>query len=321
MVMVAGCKGGGSDLDQPGNFFTPDAIQQANESRLEPAANLESAVSGSLSITGFTVLDEMGQPGLDTNGAPKAAARLLDPGDDILSQVMPGVDGRFMLSTTEPVSAGIVEIEFRVQEDIDGDGEGDDTIISRIPVALEPGRTATLDLELSKGLAAGVDSELALAPQDGSGGEYMVTRYEALDASGLHESFYGTFFGSASVIYDVDRDEFLEAGDDISLADDNTNGWADAPESQYGSAGAVAFIQGVISGVNTAKQQFTLRFDDGTTATVNVLPFAGFEVLGEDGLFVGSTSLGLHLVGMEAVVEGLQEPGGTFAATWVVVQN
>ncbi len=314
----ASCKGGGDVVE--GNVFSPQAIDETNDLRLDPAADEQSsAVSGQLSITGFTVLDETGLPVMDGPGAPKATARLLDPGDDILSEQMPGVDGRFLLATTEPVTTGIVEIEFRVEEDVDGDGEGEDTISQRIPVALKPGRTATLSLELNKGEADGIDSELAVAPQNGTG-EFMLTRYEALDANGSHESFYGTFFATGSVVYDVDRDEFLEIGDDVSGSDSNTNGWADDAEALFAADPApMGFLEGVISGVNTASQQFTVRLPDGSTTTVSLQPFAGLEVLDEDGQFVGPTSLGPHLVGRQAYVEGSTGPGDTFLASWVVV--
>lgn len=320
LVAAAGCKGGGSAVEN--NLFSPDAIEANNESRLDPAADEQSAaVSGQLTITGFAVLDETGLPVADGPAAPKATARLLDPGDDILSEDVPGIDGRFLLATTAPVSAGIVEIEFRVEEDIDGDGTGEDTIVQRIPIALKPGRTATLNLELSKGEADGIDSELVVAPQNGTG-EFMLTRYEALDARGSHENFYGTFFAAGSVVYDVDRDEFLELGDDVSGSDSNANGWADEAEAQFGAdAGPQAFLQGVIAGVNTANQQFTVRLPDSSTTTVILQPFAGLEVLDEEGQFVGPTSLGPHLVGKQAYIVGTAGFGGSFLADWVVVHD
>jgi hypothetical protein len=155
----------------------------------------------------------------------------------------------------------------------------------------------------------------------GESGEFMFTHYLALDANGTHENFYGTFFATEAVVYDIDGDEFLEPGDDLSGDDQNSNGWADSSEDQFvGAVGSLATLEGVITSVNIADQQFTVRHEDGSTTTVELLAFTGLEVLDEDG-FVGQTSLGTHLVGMQAYIEGSATPGGNFAASWVVVHD
>lgn len=321
LIALSSCKGGNNTVIEQ-DLFSPEAIQQANDSRLNPAAGAQlSEVDGKLTITGFTLLDSAGVAVPDGPSAPKASARLLDPGDDILSETIPGADGTFQLSTSEQVSAAVVEIEFRVEDDVNGDGEPKDTIIQHVPVALEPGRVVTLELDLSKGQPSGLDSNLAAAPQ-GSTGEYLVTNFTSLDANGTHEDYYGTFFAAGSVVYDTDHDQFLELGDDVSSSDSNNDGWADSAETLFDSAPAApATLEGVITSVNTAEQRFTVRQTDGTVVTVNFLTFAALEVLGEDGQFVGPTSLDPHLVGMQAYIEGTQESGAPFAANWVVVHN
>ncbi len=320
LLAVTSCKGG-NNIVEP-DLFSPEAIQQENDLRLDPAASPEeSAVSGKLTINGFTLLDSAGMSVPDGPSAPRAAARLLDPGDDILSETIPNADGTFLLTTTELVRNAVVEIEFRVEDDLNGDGTPKDTIIQHVPVALEPGRMASIELELSKGQPEGLDIDLQAAAQGGNG-EYLVTSYQALDGNGTHEDYYGTFFATGAVVYDTDHDQFLELGDDVSGSDANNNGWADNAEALFDAAPtSTAILQGLITSVNTAFQQFTVRQSDGTVVTVDFQAFAALEVLGKDGQFVGPTSLDPHLVGMQAYVEGTQEPGAPFAANWVVVHN
>jgi hypothetical protein len=317
-----------------------DAVYGAGEDRLEPTQNsAEAVLSGQLAISGLTVVDDAGTPVEPAKALSRVLARLVDPEDDILSQVNPDNGGLFKIKITKSLLSGKLVLSVRVAEDLNGDSQGNDLLEQVIPVSLSPGREATLDLTLAPATADVLGDAL---PQQGLA---LLARLDQVDASGATALVYATLFASGTVIADRDHDGKLEpGGDDISAPDANSNGWPDSSEQSYAEpapAGPeVPFesLQGRVESVSLETQSMVLRLDSGTQRTVHVDPFVSIEPYvavgpppsegeGNGGAggtdepsydFLGSLPFDSSLVGHSVIVNGFSS-GVDFYAQWIVV--
>jgi len=146
-ALVVGCGGHSSIPANPSSAAagTPEykaALDLAKVTRLATAATTTSAVvSGSIKLNGLTPLDDGGNPVPIAGGS--TFAWIVNPGDDILSaqyKTNPDAQGNFTLTIPNPPTRAIVAINFKVQNDLNGDGTGSDIISQRFAVALAPAK-------------------------------------------------------------------------------------------------------------------------------------------------------------------------------------
>jgi hypothetical protein len=180
------------------------------------------------------VLDNAGKPVSPAAAAGKVMARLLDPEDDILRTAYPGTTGSYRLDYDKSLSKGKLRLTVRVQEDVNGDGTGGDTIYQTFPVSLVLGRVCKLNVTLAPA------SKTFLGSMQAAGGMVLSTGIDQLDANGANATQFGTFFAEGQVVFDQDKDGTLELGDDYSAADPDVNGWPDISEAAYSDSASMS---------------------------------------------------------------------------------
>jgi len=322
LLFIAGCKGhGGLDPEQPapGSFET---IDEDNQARLTPLTDAAlKTVRGTLKVVGLTIADEQGLAVPADKSSLKLMARLVDPGDDILSEIVPGGDGSFILQTTDNTVSAKLDVEFKVEEDLNGDGEGGDQVSLNMPITLRAGFEVRADITISLGSPSNFDQALT-GGQGEPAGELLLVEYNSVDGKGEHHEFYGLFPQSGLVVYDKDGDEFLEPGDDLAGTDTDSNGWIDQNEVVFSDPmAASSSVEGIVTGVSIADREMTLKTSDNQVYLAHVDPFASIEIYDQEGKFIGLTSLGDHLVGRSAHVEGVMVSSFTIEASWVVINE
>lgn len=333
VLLAAGCRGGGEEVDFQGEPQPPDPSPAiaANDARMPTAEDPQVAgVEGVLLVEGFTVLDpsETEPPGSGTSAVVgqvpdmRMLVRLVDPEDDILNETFPDVGGRFLLEYSGPVINAKLQVEFTVAEDLDGDGEGGDTLLHSVPVGLKPGRVAQVNLTLARRTAVvGVGqpfpgvADLELYPE---AGELLIVFYVGQDGNGSHNEFYGVNYAEGQTVFDTDGDQFLETGDDIVGEDEDVNGWIDSYEESFGVDAESQFMFGVVTNVNKASQTLTLATVDAGALLVLVDPFTSIEPFSPDNQFYGGLPLDASLIGSQVQILGKATPDG-FLALWIVV--
>jgi len=240
MLLAAGCHE--SNMVGTPDLQLPDAgmTYNANVQRLQLASSTRVAtLSGTVTITGFTVLDNAGKPVAPASAVTKVMARLLDPEDDILRTTYPGTTGSYRLDYVQSLSQGKLRLTVRVQEDVNGDGTGGDTINQIFPVSLVLGRVCKLNITL----APASKTFIGLLPS--GGGIVLSTRIDQLDANGANTAQCGTFLAMGRVVIDQDKDGTLELGDDFSAPDADRDGWPDDSEAAYSGRGAITPVLGM----------------------------------------------------------------------------
>jgi len=331
VMLVGGCSGGNDAADQMDNELPGGQNQYVvTSSERMPLSDDPSiaTVEGLLTVVGFTIVDPGAEVGDEASAVSQVSdmrvlVRLVDPEDDILSEVNPDLGGRFSLDYLGELSYLKLEVEFMVAEDLDGDGTGNDTLRQAVPIGLQLGRVAQVNLEFKLngadlGTAAPIElvADTELLPEEG---EMLLVELSSLDANGAHEEFYGVVYSSQQAIYDLDQDDYLEAGDDYVGVDDNANGWIDELELNYDEATAamVTGFNGVITSVDVAEQTFMLQLADTQVLLMTVDAFTSIE-LSDNGQFYGQLTLDSSLIGRRAYVKCLPIPNG-YLALWVVV--
>jgi len=331
-LLAAGCHGGSNtSVDQP-EPGAPDAslAVTANDLRMPVADDaLVAGVEGMLTIEGFTIVDPDAPDGPAgasalTSQVPdmRLLVRLVDPEDDILSETFPDVGGRFALEYSGPVINAVLDVQFTVAEDLNGDGEGGDLLTHSVPVGLRPGRVAQVNLTLARQTAGtglnkplpGV-ADLELLPDTG---ELLLVSYSGQDGNGLHNEFYGVSFAAGQTIFDTDGDQFLETGDDVAGVDEDTDGWIDTYEADFSTAAEPQTVFGVVTNVSKANRTLSLAVEGSGAVLVLVDPFTPIEPLAPDDEFYGELPLDTGLIGRQVQVFGLPAPDG-FLALWIVV--
>ncbi|MBN2081743.1 hypothetical protein JW859_05975 [bacterium] len=333
-MLVGGCSGGSDasqlDDDLPGG--QSQYVVASNERMPLSDDSATATVEGLLTVIGFTIINTEEGGGLGDGASAvsqvsdmRVLVRLVDPEEDILSEVNPDLGGRFSLDYTGELSFLKLQVEFAVAEDLDGDGTGGDLLSQAVPIALQPGRVAQVNLEFKRnGVSEGMNAPIELVADSEllpTEGEMLLVELASLDANGAHEEFYGVVYSTQQVIYDVDQDDFLEAGDDYVGTDGDANGWVDNLELSFDEATATAAtgFEGVITDVDVAEQTFALHQADGSILLMTVDTFTAIE-LSDNGQFYGQLTLASSLIGRRAYVKCLPIPNG-YLALWVVVPD
>lgn len=281
--IIGGCGGSSSTppLPPPSPTVGAGNLGEANAGRLFPTGDPGTAgVGGQFLVQGFTVLDEnlnVVNPG---EGGAKLMGRLLDPGDDILSVVIPGIDGRYELFTTQSVTEAKLQLEFRVLEDVDGDGQGNDLIVHTVPVLLVPGFISIVNMTISPGTIHNLAPELQ--SEDGQGGFSVVVGVERTDGNGEYDETFA-LFPDGLLYIDDDNDEFIEPGQDSFWEDANRNGWPDSEEEGYDgfSISDWVYLEGKVLSVDTAGQTLFLFVDFAEVLPPNGIPQHDPSLTGE----------------------------------------
>jgi hypothetical protein len=341
MLLAAGCHE--SNMVATPDLQLPNAgmTYNANVQRLQLASSTRVAtLSGTITITGFTVLDSAGKPVAPATAVTKVMARLLDPEDDILRTTYPGTTGSYRLDYDKSLSQGKLRLTVRVQEDLNGDGTGGDTLDLRFPVSLVLGRVCKLNVTL----APASKTFIGLLPA--GGGIVLSARIDQLDANGANTAQSGTFFATGRVVIDQDKDGTLELGDDFSAPDTNRDGWADSSEAAYSGAtpivggAGVPFetLNGQVRAVDLAAYTLTVR--DSTSGADRLVlydpllcsiepyipvtpePPLGAEPGGSEPMpgydYFPPVPLDSSLVGRMVIINGFTTDAG-FQATQIVV--
>ncbi|MCC7478669.1 hypothetical protein IT575_09470 [bacterium] len=281
----------------------------------DPAADREGSASGTVGGPGGT-------------GGKKIMAKIINPGDDILSEIIAVPGQRFKLTvgggrvSKSATLNTALQIEFSVVEDLNGDNVGGDNITQTVPLALIAGKVARVDMTIRRALNSDVGS--GNAPEPGSG-ELVYTEALREDALGAKDDFFGVNYATGQVLFDVDGNEFLDVGDDQVLDDANMNGWPDQTEGDYFDPGvnppsaAAPFLSGMIISVDLAAYAFDLQTDDGRLIRVTIEPFALIAPLTEGGDLLGQVILDPSMVGTHVSVDGVQLDEQSFLAFRVVL--
>ncbi|MDQ3023006.1 MAG: hypothetical protein M3R04_01280 [bacterium] len=315
LLSLTACKSGGG-----GPIVTPPVDGKlAVLSGLPIGTAAEAALSGVIALDGLTLAPPVG-----AGTSASIMAKIIDPGDDILREtpIMPG--NNFQIAVDQAV-AGKLQLEFSVNEDVNGDGTTPDTVVTAVPIDLPLGRVASMNMTIRRGVRP---ASPPVGPQLGQAeevffpatGEVLLVDLTQSDASGPKSNFYAVTPSDTS-IFDADGDRFIEAGDDTIYVDNDENGWPDGSEAAYSNADAGDLqLNGTVSAVSRVSREVTLRLSGSDIlATVIVDPFASILPLAEDGTLLGSLILDQSLVGRTVQVYGLKN-GAENRATLVVVR-
>jgi len=311
LAAAAGCHGH-HGLTPGGDQLPPgEDIANYNDGRMQPTGSPAQAVlSGHISFTGF-VLATGALPG-GTGTGIKALAHLVDDEDDILSAPLdPG--GNFTLAYSGPQSDLKLKITAETTEDLAGDGTTGDTIVQTVPVKLQAGFTASVEMAIMRGTKAMMDA--TLWPQKGAA---VVNDMIRQDGNGRGNIFFGTYVADGFVVISTDGDKFLSAKD-LRQPDANCDGWPDASEALYTDPGLVpASVAGVVRSVSVVNRTLLVDNRYGVTILVYLQPFAALELLGTAGYFGAALPLNESLIGRSVMATGRLAPEGLLA-DWVVV--
>ncbi|MCB1216586.1 hypothetical protein KDL44_04300 [bacterium] len=309
-----GCGSSKSDNGGPQpQVLAPQELSAAGLARLLVNADgSQTSVKGTVSVRDFTVLDNLANEPSDTENKPGILVRVIDPGDDILVAGNPDGNGNFELLLNGAVQLGRLEVEFRVSEDVDGDGSGGDTIRQTVPLYLQQGRVHNVDVEISRATALSIDP--VLIPEKG---EAVLASIDKLDAGGHVATELAQLQASESLISDFDRDGFIEPGDDISFDDANFDGTGDpleVPATAGQGSAEIRTLLGTVVSVSEERGLISIRDNDGRIVDVNVsyfTPVERFVVSSQGGAFF-SLSI-TELSQLDVQVTGFQS-GSVFTA-------
>lgn len=316
-ALFAGCSSNHSGVtpaDQPGapNFI---AVDQRNEDRLTPVAGgAPSAlgISGTITVQGLNVLTDQAQPVPAGQANTHITAQLIDEEDDILSEMVPGADGKYALTVFSPTLTVRLRVTVKVADDLNGDGIGNDTLTQEVPVQLVTGKSVSVSLRLKRAVQA--DMQPVLWP---TAGAVVLCDLSRTDGNGSLTKFYGTFIAGGFVIISLDGDRLLEDGDDWRQPDANHDGWADPGEAVYGNPTlSTATLSGTVKSVDTIGQTLIVS-RQGVNTVVFLGQFCSIEPFSAMAGFFGEVPLTPSLTGRVVTVQGQLGPGGMMA-DWVV---
>ena len=310
-----GSCGSGSDINSGSQplVVVPNGLSSATLARLVVNGDgTRSSVKGTLSIRDFTVIDNGGAQPSQNMSSTGILVRVIDPGDDILVAGNPDAKGNFELLFDGDVKLSRLEVEFRVQEDLDGDGTEGDLLRQTVPLFLEQGRVHNVKMEISRATALSLDP--ALKPEQG---EVVIASIDKLDAGGHIATELAQIPSIGSLISDFDRDGFIEPGDDVTFEDANFDGTADpleVPASAGNGGAAISTVVGSVVSVSEERGRISVRDNDGRIIDVSVsyfTPVERFVVSSQGGSFF-SVSI-TELSQRDVVVTGYMD-GALFSA-------
>ena len=287
MLGAAGCGSSGGNLnsgDQP-QVLAPHELVGAVLARLPLSPGSTGAVvKGTLKVSDFTIIGNgASQPAQLGVGQTGIFVRVIDPGDDILVAGNPGADGSFELLVPGDAVLARLEVELRVLEDLDGDGNGEDTLRQTVPLYLSSGRVHTVTMQLGRSTALTLDPNLK--PETG---EAVIVSIDKLDAGGHIATELAQIPSTGNLIADYDRDSFIEPGDDVAFEDANSDGTGDplaTPPQAGNGAAAIQTILGTVVSVSETRGRMSIRTNDNTIIEVSVSYFTPVEsfVVSADG--------------------------------------
>jgi hypothetical protein len=271
---MGACNGGGSapsPANQAGTIQFKAAVDAARLARLEPAVLTTAAeVSGKLSLTGIQVVDEAGQP-VAGSGFGSIFIRIVDPGDDILSLVegQPDAQGNFNLQIPDPPLRSLLEVRFKVEADLDGDGIGGDTLRQRVPLTLTAGRRASTQISLRQQL--GYQPGVAV-PVGETVPVIIAALVETLDATGRRSFGRASNYSAGEVLSDVDGNSSFDPMTDLRQEDGSGDGLSDTSLALYTSPAPFDTIFGVVTRIDQFKREAEVIVKSGDSGyIVNVL--------------------------------------------------
>ncbi|GEM_PF-2204452 len=322
LIVMCGCKGGGAD-EMDDALSPAEQLEELSLDRLQGGTDEQTAiVEGLLTLEGMTLVEPPAESAAVSQVPdPRVLVRLLDPGDDILSEVNPDLSGDFRLEYIGDALDAKLQVEFTVVEDLDGDGEGEDLVTQSVPLALAPGHVAEVSLHLALadqdappgGSPLGQEVVVAVV------GEVLLVELESLDTNGYHDEFYGVFFADGFTIYDVDDDQFLEPGDDYLGSDADSNGWVDPLEQGFSApVAAMEVLEGTVTDVSIADQTLQVRLTDGRLVDILIDQFTSIEPLTAESEFYGTLPLDASLIGRRVQIDAVPVADG-YLALWIVV--
>lgn len=288
---------------------------------LPDAQGSSAEISGSVYLVGLTISDGHaasaedpggfpGDPGGGSGpgiGVPGIRVKILDPGDDILSETVTVADGSYALSLDTSV-LGKLAVELEVAEDVDGDGSGGDLITQALPINVEAGKLATVDVTFALGLSS--ETGGGLFPD---GEPVLFVEVFQADLNGARTDLLAQG-PNGELVIDKDGDQFLEPGDDAVYTDLDRNGVPDSYEEALDPSDAPATqspYEGVVVAVNVSALTLELQLIDGSLRHFEVSPFAAIYPLlgGED--YLDEVPFDQSLVGQQVfvfAVEGVDGP-------------
>jgi hypothetical protein len=301
MPVGAGCgsgSGGDDGNTPPPGFPTPDLSPS-----LDP---LQAEVAGEVDFDGFTLYvdpdPEAGHGGSAIGAATGIMAKIIDPGDDILSEKPILVNGGYRLGFRPAVSAKPIKVkvlfEMRVNEDLNGDGTGGDLLRQTVPMTVIQGKAALLNLSVRR-----ADPRVVSPVFTPTAGETLYTSIAQTDTSGTRDSYFATLVASGEVVFDQDGDSVLAPGEDAVYNDTDQNGWPDESEAEYAAPGAsISELEGVVASVDPPNRTISISVN-GSVKTLQVDPFAVIQQLGLDGELLGQLTLEFALTGRTVRIE------------------
>jgi hypothetical protein len=314
---------------QAGSAAYKAALDMAKILRLAAAPTTGvAAVSGTIKLTSLNVVNSAGTPTPGTGALGSLTVWIIDPGDDILTarfKTTPDATGAFTLQIPNPPTRAVLAVNFKVQDDLNGDGTPGDTISQRYVVALAADRTSKVNFDFKQ--QAGLQPTLP-PPGGGAATPVVVTTIVAQDPDGDHTVLRASDYKAKTTVTDVDGDGQFDPLRDLILADANGDSLSDSSATLYANAAAYADVYGLVTRVDEFKRQadVLVRVDKTTSYTVklNIDPQAAIDVYipaGPPAGQFGELKLGQFLVGRNVYADGYYTDGGaqraqtTFAFT------
>jgi hypothetical protein len=319
LLLAAGCGGkGAAPPVEPGSPAFSAALSQAKLGRLASTANPAAAeIRGSVALNGITVLSEGGNPS-PTTGLGEILVRLVDPGDDILSivETNPNSTGQFSFEVANPDRRGVLEVRFRVQADLDGNGTPGDTVVQRVVLGLAAGKVSTADLVLTQqaGLQPATPAQPGVTPP-----LILTAQVTAVDTEGKHVESRASNYSTGQLVVDVDGDAKFDSVRDLTLADADNDSLPDAAESLYASTAAYQRVFGLVTRVDEFNREIDILVKDSPelshSVTVTLDPLAALELYlpkeHDPSAMFAQLNLGQFMVGRSVYADGYFTDGAT----------
>jgi hypothetical protein len=319
MALTAGCGGKGvaPPTVDPGTPAFATALDAAKLARLPATVNAAVAeIRGSVKLNGMTLLSDTGVPVPGSTAYGTILVRLVDPGDDILSVVEtnPDASGDFSFEVAGPPRRGVLELRFRVQADLDGDGTSGDTVRQRFVLGMAAGKASVADFVLTQqtGLQPG-------APAQGTPPQVIAAQITALDVDGKHVEFRASDFTAGQLVVDVDGDAKFDPLRDLTLADADNNSLPDASATLYARTSGYERLFGLVTRVDEFKREIDILVKDSAetshSVTIVVDALAAVELYlpkeHDPAAQFAQLNLGQFMVGRSVYADGYFTDGAT----------
>ncbi len=318
---------GGEVSPPPENGVEPPPGEVEPRDRLDSyladqASGLESwpsstlgALAGSLTISGYTLIDPQSlEPIPPEQGLSDVPLRVVDPEDDIDCVTFPDTQGRFLFPDLPPVTSAVLNVQFVVAEDVDGDDRGIDTVECEVPVVVTAGRTTSVQLDIYP-LSAPAYEDLE-APLDILGVPPVTVSYSYHGPDGSRQRSLAILRALGRVWLDSDLDgEFSSS--DLQFADENANGLGDKTEEHLsGAAGAALEEYTVVGVILSVVGNIITIYSLEDMASIELVVNEATNLVSETGEEIPLTG---STVGRDAVAIFREYPDGHVAASLIMI--